>query len=235
MTIRELLESVAKSGLPLQGKLDMLKDGFENHIAPAPVVETLHRAVAELISWGAANRALKAGQVAPAFNLRDTTRTMVSSKDLLARGPVILTFYRGVWCPYCNFDLAALEQARPELEARGASLVAISPQTTANSRKSQHQNELGFPVLSDQGGKVAEAFGVRWTAPEYLRDVHKAVGADLTVFNGDDSWALPMPARYVIARDGVIAYAEVNPDYTQRPEPSDLLKVLTALSADRRA
>jgi peroxiredoxin len=230
MSLQETLASIAKSGLPLQGKLDAFKTEFETKIAPKPVVEALHRAVDELAASGAQDRALKAGDTAPAFTLPDADGKPVSSRDLLAKGPLVVTFYRGVWCPYCNFDLAALEEARAQIEARGASLVAISQQTQANSRKSQRQNELGFPILGDKGGETSAQFGVRWTLPEYLREVHKAVGADLTQFNGEESWTLPMPARYVIGQDGVIAYAEVNADYTRRPEPSAIFPVLDRLN-----
>ncbi len=229
MTLQETLASIAQSGLPLQGKLDAFKYEFDNNIAPPAAVEAMHRATDELIASGAQNRALKAGDVAPQFTLPDPDGNPVSSKTLLARGPLVATFYRGAWCPFCNFDLSALEQARAEIEARGATLVAISQQTAPNSRKSQRQNGLGFPILGDHGGEVAAQFGVRWTLPEYLREVQKALGADLTVFNGEDSWTLPMPARYVIAQDGVIAYAEVNADYTRRPEPSAVFPVLEQL------
>ncbi len=233
MTIQETIASLTASSLPLQGKLDGLRTEFETKIAPPAVVDALHRAIDELIASGAADKALKAGDVAPSFVLPDLDGKLVSSRDLLARGPLVLTFYRGVWCPYCNFDLQALEAARAGLEARGATLVAISQQTAPNSRKAQRQNNLGFPILSDKGGEVGAKFGVRWTAPEYLRQIHKQLGADLTQFNGEDSWTLSMPARYVIRQDGVIAYAEVNPDYTRRPEPSDAFPVLDALRAKR--
>ncbi|CAN5123146.1 peroxiredoxin-like family protein [soil metagenome] len=229
MTLQEALASIAKSGLPLQGKLDALKHEFEANFAPAAVVEVLHRATDELIASGAQTRALKAGDVAPEFTLPDADGNLVSSKSLLANGPLVITFYRGAWCPYCNFDLSALEEARPEIEARGASLVAISEQTAPNSRKSQRQNGLKFPILGDHGGEIAAQFGVRWTLPQYLRDVQKVLGADLTQFNGEDSWTLPMPARYVIAQDGTIAYAEVNADYTRRPDPSAIYPVLAQL------
>jgi len=235
MSLQETLTSIAKSGLPLQGKLDALRTEFETNIAPAPVVEAFHRAITELIASGAQDKALKAGDVAPEFTLPDADGKPVSSRALLAKGPLVVTFYRGVWCPYCNFDLTALEEARAEIEARGASLVAISQQTAANSRKSQRQNGLGFPILSDKGGEVGARFGVRWTAPEYLREIQRALGADLTQFNGEESWTLPMPARYVIGQDGVIAYAEVNADYTRRPEPSAIFPVLDRLSRRRVA
>jgi peroxiredoxin len=229
MTLQETLAVIAKSGLPLQGKLDALKFEFDNNLAPPAAVESLHRATEELIASGAQGRALKAGDVAPEFTLPDPDGKPVSSGVLLEYGPLVVTFYRGAWCPFCNFDLSALEEARSEIEARGATLVAISQQTAPNSRKSQRQNGLGFPILGDHGGEVAAQFGVRWTLPSYLREVQKALGADLTQFNGEDSWTLPMPARYVIAQDGAIAYAEVNADYTRRPEPSAIFPVLEQL------
>ncbi len=215
--------------MSLQEKLDALRIDFETNVAPPEVVQALHRAVNDLIVGGAADWALKAGDAAPAFTLPDPDGTLVSSRDLLAKGPLVLTFYRGTWCPYCNLDLQALEADRSGIEARGATLVAISQQTAPNSWKSQRDNGLGFPILGDRGGELAAAFGVRWTIPDYLRPVHKAVGADVTRFNGDQSWTLPMPARYVIGRDGIIAYAEVNADYTRRPEPSDVFPVLEQL------
>jgi peroxiredoxin len=215
--------------LPLQGKLDAFKVEFDTRLAPPAAVEALHRSVDELIASGAPARALKVGDVAPAFTLPDPDGNPVSSETLLAKGPLVTTFYRGVWCPYCNYELTALEAVRPEIEARGASLVAISQQTSPNSRKSQRQNGLGFPILGDHGGEIAARFGVRWTLPDYLREVQKALGADLTQFNGEDSWTLPMPARYVIGQDNTIAYAEVNADYTKRPEPSAIFPVLEQL------
>jgi peroxiredoxin len=234
MTLQETLASIAQSGLPLQGKLDALRATFDAVLPPAAKA-ALHRATDELIAAGAPDRALKAGDIAPVFTLPDADGKPVSSETLLAGGPLVVTFYRGAWCPYCNFDLTALEAARPEIERRGARLVAISEQTAPNSRKSQRQNGLGFPILGDHAGEIAARFGVRWTLPEYLREVHKALGADLTQFNGEDSWTLPMPARFVIDQDGRIAYAEVNADYTMRPEPSAVVPVLEQLGRPRIA
>ena len=134
----------------------------------------------------------------------------------------MLTFYRGVWCPYCNMELQAIQGALPEMMARGARVVAVSPQTAPNSRKSARQNKLGFPILSDVKGAVAATFGLRFRLPDYLIELYKSLKNDLPSFNADASWTLPMPARYVIGTDGVIAYAEVNPDYTRRPDPLEL-------------
>lgn len=216
--------------MSLQDKLDALKAKFETEMAPPEVVAVMHRVTDELIASGQAGRALKAGDRAPAFTLPDSDGRPVSSQDLLAKGPLVVTFYRGAWCPYCNLDLQALEEARPEIEAHGASLVAVSPQTAANSRKSQSSNKLAFPILGDKGGELAAKFGIRWRLPEDLQAIHKQLGADLAAFNGEDSWTLPMPARYVIGQDGLIVYAEINPDYTRRPEPRDLLPILRKLA-----
>jgi peroxiredoxin len=218
--------------MSLQEKLDAFKADFEAgkppYSVPRSVIETMHRATRALIASGAAERALKVGDKAPAFTLRDPEGTPVSSAALLAKGPLVLSFYRGVWCPYCNMELQALQAASPAFERLGASLVAISPQTAPNSRKSVRQNGLGFPILSDPGNQVAASFGLRFELPDYLVALYKSLKNELPAFNGDPSWTLPMPARYVIGPDGTILYAEVNPDYTRRPEPEDMLPVLRA-------
>jgi peroxiredoxin len=199
---------------------------------PPAILEKLHQSVEDLIASGKADGAIKAGERAPEFDLPDPDGALVSSRQLLAKGPMIVTFYRGVWCPYCNLDLQALEEARGEIDARGASLVALSMQTAANSRKSQRDNHLGFPILTDFKGEVANQFGLRWNFSGELVDLYKdRLGIDLSQANGEASWTLPMPARYLIGQDGVVAYAEVNPDYTKRPDPSDLFPVLASLRA----
>jgi len=221
--------------MSLQAKLDTFKVDFEAgkppYSVPRSVIETMHRATAELIESGAPQRAKKAGDVAPFFSLRDAEGNVVSSADMLKRGPLVLSFYRGVWCPYCNMELQALEAAKPEFDKYGASLVAISPQTAPNSRKSVRQNKLSFPILSDVKGKVGAAFGLQFNLPDYLVELYKQLKNDLPTFNDDPSWTLPMPARYVIGRDGVILYSEVNPDYTRRPEPEDMIPVLQRAAA----
>jgi len=225
--------------MSLQSRLDAFKVDFEAGKPPynvqRPVIEAMHRATAELIASGAADRALKAGDRAPSFALKDPEGALVQSGELLRQGPLIVSFYRGVWCPYCNMELQALEALRPEFERLGARLVAISPQTPANSRKSVRQNGLSFPILSDAGGEVGAAFGLRFTLPDYLIEVYKGLKNDLPAFNDDPGWTLPMPARYVIGQDGTILYAEVNPDYTRRPEAEDMLPVLQQAWRSRAA
>jgi peroxiredoxin len=221
--------------MSLQAELDAFRADCEAGKPPystaRSLVETMHRATAELIASGAARRAKKAGDIAPSFSLKDPDGNVITSADLLKRGPLVLSFYRGVWCPYCNMELRALEAAKPEFDRYGASLVAISPQTAPNSRKSVRQNKLSFPTLSDVKGKVSAAFGLRFNLPDYLVELYKQLKNDLPTFNDDPSWTLPMPARYVIGRDGLILYSEVNPDNTRRPEPEDMIPVLQRAAA----
>lgn len=218
--------------MSLQAKLDAFKADFEAgkppYNVPPSVIETMHRATAELIASGLADRALKVGDKAPPFTLKDPDGNSISSGDLLAHGPLVVSFYRGVWCPYCNMELQALQAALPAFTKAGAKLVAISPQTAPNSRKSVRQNNLDFPILSDPHNDVAHAFGLRFALPPYLVALYKSLKNDLPGFNGDDSWTLPMPGRFVIGQDGTVLYAEVNPDYTLRPEPEDMLQALSA-------
>ncbi|MEM5458349.1 peroxiredoxin-like family protein [Paraburkholderia phytofirmans] len=221
--------------MSLQAKLDAFKADFKGgkapYFAPPEIHPIMERATAELVASGQAERALKAGDAAPEFILNDPDGKPVSSTELLKRGALVISFYRGVWCPYCNLELKALEEALPSFKAEGADLVAISPQNAANSRKSLRTNKLSFPILSDTHNDVAAAFGIRFALPDYLVELYKNLKNDLPAFNGDNSWTLPMPARYVIGQDGTILYAEVNPDYTHRPEPQDMLPVLRRKTA----
>jgi len=221
--------------MSLQDRLDAFKADFEGNKAPPHVVAIMHKATADLIASGQADRALKAGATAPKFELPDAHGNRVGSAELLAKGPLVVTFYRGVWCPYCNMDLQAIEAAADEIRGLGVSLVAISPQTAPNRRKSERENALSFPILSDHGNAVANAFGIRFRLPDELIAVYKGFGNDLAIGNGEDSWTLPMPARYIIGTNGVIAYAEVNPDYTRQPDPSELMPVLQRLGAKAAA
>lgn len=214
--------------MSLQEKLDQLKVALAVKL-PSGASEIMHRATKELVASGAADRALQVGDQAPRFVLKNLDEREVSSSELLDVGPLIVSFYRGVWCPYCNLDLQALQAALPEFDKRGARLVAISPQTSSNSRKSVRQNDLTFPILSDEKNQIAEAFGIKFTLPGYLVELYSGLGYNLSMINNDPSWTLPMPARYLIAQDNTIAYAEVNPDYTRRPEPDALFPAIEGI------
>ena len=160
--------------MSLQDQLDAFKDVFKTQ-APAAAFEAFARSTQELIDSGQADRAVKAGDKAPDFVLTDQDGVSVSLKDLLANGPVVVSFYRGVWCPYCNIELKALEAVAEDIRALGATLVAISMQGAADSRKSQKDNELSFPILTDKNGELAAEFGIRWTLQDYVIPVQTAL------------------------------------------------------------
>ena len=219
--------------MSLQEKLSAFKAQFQSgkppfEQVPPGVHAIMKRATDELIASGAAERVLSGGQ-APDFALMNAGGETVRLGGLTAAGPVVLSFYRGIWCPYCNIDLKELELHADRIRAMGATLVAITPQTPVNSRKLIAEHRLSFQLLSDPANSVADRYGLRYRLPDYLIELYKQLGVDLPAFNGDGSWSLPIPARFVIDRHGQIRYAEAHPDYTVRPEPAALLPVLSGL------
>lgn len=196
---------------------------------PRDALAIMDAAVSTLADSGLDERSLAVGAAAPPFTLPDATGTAVALSSLLARGPVVLAFYRGGWCPYCNLELRALQARLDEITAAGASLVAISPQTPDNSLSTTEKLELTFPVLSNVGNEVARSFGLVFTLPEDLREVYAGFGLDLPSANGDTTFELPVPATFVIDGDGIVVWRHVDADYTKRAEPGDVLAALGAL------
>ena len=180
----------------------------------------------EVTAEMAANRALNVGETAPDFELPDVDGQPVRLAALLARGPVVLTFYRGAWCPYCNTQLRDYQQSLAEIASRGASLVAVSPQVPDSSVTVQEGNALSFPVLSDVDGEVSRTYGLLFQVGENTRERYRAVGVDLERYNGTDAWELPVPATYVLAPDGTVQAAFVEADYTQRASVRQILDAL---------
>jgi len=183
-------------------------------------------AQAWLAGLGLEAGALKVGDRAPDFALPDHLGRQTRLSDLLANGPAIVSFYRGGWCPYCNLELRALQAMLPQLRQAGASLVAISPQTPDGSLDTSKKNELEFPVLSDRDNAVARRFGLVFELPAALADTYRSMGLDLARINGSDRWELPAPGTFVVRRDGGIAHAFVDVDYTRRQEPAELLDLV---------
>jgi peroxiredoxin len=169
------------------------------------------------------------GDRAPDFCLQDAGGGEVCLAELLADGPVVLVFYRGAWCPYCNLALRALQSHHDEITARGARLVAVSPQVPDESLSLTEKHELAFDVLSDLGSDTAKQYGLAFDLPDDLAAVYDTFGFDLQRVNGGHPRTLPLPATYVIDRDGVIRWAFVDTDYTVRAEPADILAALAAL------
>jgi peroxiredoxin len=181
------------------------------------------RVIAELKEQGIARGALAHGAKAPAFQLNDQNARPVSSIDLLANGRLVICFFRGRWCPFCVGQLEAMNLILPQIEQAGASLVAISPQTIQQSFFMSDQHKLRFPLLSDPGNHVARQFGLVYRVPDYQQAIYRRVLINLPFANGDESWELPIPATYILERDGSVLFASVNSDYTERPEPTDIV------------
>jgi len=192
---------------------------------PAERQAVMERHINEIRN-GLAKTVLKAGDRAPPIVLTDAKGAIVDIKSLLSRGPVIVTFYRGGWCPYCNLELRAFQQILPEIKAVGAALVAISPEKPDDTLSTAEKNALDFEVLSDVGQKVGRAFGLVYTFSDELKWAYREFGLDIPGKNGADEWALPISATYVIRQDGTIAYAYTDADYRDRAEPAAVLRAL---------
>lgn len=208
--------------ISLQDQLDQITANTRHLVQPERL-EIGERAIAELFATGIEERILPVGATAPDFTLRDANGKLVRSGELLATGPLILKFYRGRWCPYCMTELETWRDLYGSLRERGAVMVAIGPQIERQSDFMAGQHGLPFPVLSDPGNKVAAQFGLVWTVPDYLRDYYRSILVNIPFMNGDQSWTLPLPATYVIARNGRVVFAEAHADFRVRPEPEDVL------------
>ena len=218
----------------LQQQLADYVAGFKQR-APADRVAMMEAATADLRASGIESAALGLGSVLPALSLPDANGKPVDLRALNASGPLVIVFYRGGWCPYCNLELREWQRLLPQLRALGATLVAISPQTPDNSLSTSEKNELAFSVLSDSRLAAAQAFGIAFTLNAELVALYSQVGNDLPTLNGNGQWVLPLPATYVIDRDGVISYAHVQADYRLRAEPQDVLDQLRVASSQRVA
>ena len=194
---------------------------------PAEIQAIHARAVEELKQSDIAERALQPGSQAPSFELTDHNGKLVRSSELLAGGPLVICFIRGRWCPFCVGQMESMNAICPQIKEAGASLVAISPQTVHHSYLMADQHNLRFPVLSDAGSKVAHEFGLAYRVPDYQQEIYRRVFVNLTFVNGDEGWELPIPATFILGRNGTVLYASSNSDYTDRPEPAGILSLLS--------
>lgn len=220
---------------PLGDQLDALRSQFQAGVS-TDVRDKLARGIRDLVGLGQAIRALRAGDPAPMFALDDSDGVVQHLSRLLARGPLAVIFFRGIWCPHCIAELDGINAIVAEVHALGASLVAVSEQTRKQNRRLKKTHNLNFSVLRDPGGELTAAFGLRWTLPPWVVEAQRDLGVDLARYQGKDGEAtVPIPARFVIGRDGIISYADVDPDYTRHADPRELLAPLRMLrDADQR-
>ncbi|MBA6408231.1 AhpC/TSA family protein [Pseudoalteromonas sp. SR43-6] len=196
---------------------------------PADVLALMNTTNEELIAQHIKDNALQIGQKVENFSLANHNGENIELADLLKKGPVIISFYRGGWCPYCNLELKALNDYLPQFKTQSAQLIAISPQLPDETLSTAQKNDLEFDVLCDVSNKVAEQFGLLFTLDERIQALYTQFGIDFEHYYGDKSFKLPLPATYVINQEGVITYAFLSEDYTLRAEPID---VMTALESE---
>ncbi len=221
--------------MSLRSEMDRLTQDISIHLPPALLKEGLE-ARRRLVENESGNppKAIEVGDQAPVFSLPNVRGETVTLEALRKKGPIILNFYRGGWCDYCNLELRALqkvlEKSQQTIDRMGATLVAVSPQTREHSLSTVKKNKLTFEVLSDAGNDVARQYGLVFALDDKARHFHMQVGAVLPEYNGDQSWELPHPGTFVINRDGIIAWAFVNADYTRRSEPEEVFAALKELA-----
>ena len=213
--------------MALEDSLAKLKVKIEGSMPPKHVA-IMHQATADLEASGIGEGILNVGDKAPEFSLPNQNGELVSSKELLNKGDLVVTFYRGLWCPYCNVDLGNLKRYMSKLEAQDVTMISISPQLPKYNQKIVEQQRLNFDLLSDSGNTVAAQFGLRWTMVDPLKSLYNdTFRISLPRYNGDESWTLPVPARFIIGTDGIIKYVEYSVDYTKRPNPDVLVDALS--------
>src|SRR5271154_5842517 len=232
MKWRSLEESAPSADIrPLREIFAERKELIAKYV-PAETQANHARAVAELKERHIAANILPVGAKAPTFELHNHDGKLISSAELLSKGRAVLCFIRGRWCPFCVGQLEAMNLVLPEIEQAGATFAAISPQTVKQSFFMRDQHKLRFPLLSDAENKVARQFGLTYRIPDEQRAVYQRAFVNLPFVNGDDSWELPIPATYIIDCDGTVLYASANEDYTERPEPEDIVRVLQILCCE---
>jgi peroxiredoxin len=217
----------------LQDHLDEITANTRHLVQPERLAIG-EKAVEELFATGIENRILPVGAQAPEFALKDSNGKLVCSRDLLALGPLVIKFFRGRWCAYCATELETWRDLYGKLREHDALLLAISPQTERQSDFMVGQHGLPFPVLVDPDNQVAEKFGLVYTIPDYHRDYYLSILVNLPFINGDKSWRLPLPATYVIGRDGKVLHAEAHADFRVRPEPEEALACAIRTRSNRR-
>lgn len=219
--------------MSLKSELDAHRAAGAARLTP-DVARLFQRSIDDLVASGITAYSVQDGEDAPDFALPGPDGTTVQLSGELSRGPIVLIFYRGGWCPYCNLALRAFQQALPALAQAGASLIAVSPEAPDRVMTTREKNVLGFHVLSDRGNEVARRYGLVFEMPEALCAVYRARGLDLGTINADGSWELPIPAGFVIGSDGIVLRAHLDPDYRNRLEPADALAAIAAQRLHRK-
>ena len=205
-------------------------DAKKREAVPREIVQTMAQATRDLVASGITDRAVHRGEQFPDFVLANQYGEQRRFSDYLGHSAVVLNIYRGGWCPYCNMEMKALHDRLAEIRAQGTELLGLAPETPDRAAETAARHALDIDILSDSHNRVAEQLGLVFELPEALRGIYTKMGLDIPAYNGDDSFRLPVPATYIVDRSGVIRYAFVNADYTQRLEPSEIVAKLAELA-----
>lgn len=216
--------------MSLKVQLEVYRREYEANAEP-DVVDAAHRSIKALAETNLIAKAVKAGETAPLFGLRCGRGDLINLRDLLNRGPVVVSFLWGDWCPFCVLELKALAAVHPEIERLGATLIVLSPQARAESSAAAKRRESPFPVLQDPGCKVAARYRIAFTLPEQFRAAYLALGHPNPAKTGSKGWALPIPASYVLDSSGLIVLSYLDADHTTRLDPTEIIVALTHLRA----
>lgn len=193
---------------------------------PPEALEVIQAADQDMRQRGIENTSRKAGDYIALATLTDANGEDVALSNLLEKGPLILSFYRGGWCPYCNLELKAYQDALDQILERGGQFVAVTPEKPDTSLSTIEKNALSFPVLTDVGNAFAKDMGIAFELPVGLQGLFGRFGINIPELNADTGWALPVPATFVADQTGKILLADVDVDYTRRLEPSAAIAAL---------
>ncbi|WP_051621077.1 peroxiredoxin family protein [Paenibacillus sp. UNC451MF] len=214
--------------MSVKEQLEQAKAGFIAKV-PAEAQEKIFLHIKEQQQSGIVF-GLREGDKAPNFTLTNPFGEQVTLYDEVAKSPVVLAFYRGSWCPFCNIQLRAYQQCLLEIQKQGGQLIAISPQSPDNSLTQKEKEQLTFQVLSDPDGRVADSYKLLFELPDYLQNTFKnTLRLELTEFNKTERWVLPVPATYIIDKEGIVRHVYVTPDFMVRMEPQEIIDQLKKL------
>jgi len=200
-----------------------------HRFTPKFIKNIMNESAKNLALLGIEKKALKLGDSAPSFILVNALGENINSIELLKNGPLVISFYRGAWCPFCNLELAAYQEVLPEIQALGSQLVAISPELPDKSMTLSEKHKLKFQILSDTNNLIAKKFGIVFTVDKKLRRLYRLMNINLSSAQGNKNYELPVPATYIIDKNGIIILSHVDTDYTNRLDPSEVIKCLKSM------
>ena len=214
--------------MSLANELSTFYDNFHK-TAPTEMSATIKTTTKNFKETFDPRKAIQVGSTLPTFRLKDATGKEVTSHDLLANDALLISFYRGEWCPFCNIELRALQKHLHDFKAKGVNLVAISPELPDQSLTTTEKNGLEFTVLSDVGNKLARQLGILFAQPDAMRPVFETAGVDWKARYGDDAFEVPVPVTLLVDKTGIVRNTHIDADYSKRLEPATALDWIDAL------